>query len=466
MLKYPLAFFFMTLSLTLSFCVETAFAQNAADENDPKWECYAPAPGHPTDAERVAFVDKASKIAVDLEKSYGVPAPAITAMAAVESGYGWTRIAVFANNFFGWKGEEGAGSAYHLKCQPLDTDPNAFYVKFNSLEASMSAVAERLAKGRNYQKDTARYQADLKEGIDPALAARLWIDAIAPRYNGKPWLYRSTLKRVMNDPISPADFINPKLNLYRLAPPPVKGENRYAHIVDSIAYKTVIKLAKRDLAPGARTMDNCIDGGGSIQKDYPEYEGYPVKRCIYQITSPNVLKGLVYTLHPTAEQVAAWTAFACIRADASDQSACATRLFRTGSSETEGLYESNNAQFPVSGNVIEIGSAGGCTKATVNNNIFFRHGVTVKLKALPSVCSTQAFSISDQEQYSKSAVERYRFVARVSALKLQEYSDFTGKSPTGDEWARINQLSYLTGLDDGVNALLNIQAERLFGSKR
>lgn len=59
----------MTLSLTLSFCVETAFAQNAADENDPKWECYAPAPGHPTDAERVAFVDKASKIAVDLEKA-------------------------------------------------------------------------------------------------------------------------------------------------------------------------------------------------------------------------------------------------------------------------------------------------------------------------------------------------------------------------------------------------------------
>jgi len=455
---------FAAIGLALAAFVSSASAQTGPSENDPNWGCYDPAPGHPTAAERAAFITQTSTIAGSLEQRYGVPAAALAAMAAQESGYGWTRIARFANNYFGWKAKEGAPDAYHLKCQPTDTDPNAFYVRYQSLDDSMAAVAKNLGTSPNYKKDAARYQADLKAGVDPAIAARVWIDGIAPRYNGKPWEYRVSLRRMMNDPLAPSDTLNPATTLYKLAPQPAAEKVRYADISNSIAYKTVIELAGHDLDPGARTMDHCIDGSGSVQKDYPEYLGYPVKRCIYQMPDHNRLKGLVYTLHPSKEQVATWVAYACLRVKASDQAACAKRLFRTGGSVVEGLFENNNAQYPVAGNVIEIGSAGGCTAATQNNNIFFKHGITVKLVELPTVCSTEQISIDQQDHLAKSKVETYKMVARVSALRRDQYTAVTGKSPTDKEWARINQLSHLTAMDDGVNALLNIQAERLFGS--
>jgi hypothetical protein len=453
---------FAAVGLSLALFTSASSAQTNPVEDDPNWGCYDPAPGHPTASEQAAFIAKASRVAVSLEQEYGVPAAALAAMAAQESGYGWTRIARMANNYFGWKAKEGAPDAYRLRCQPTDSDPNAFYVKFQSIDDSMATVANNLRTSRNYEKVTARYQADLKAGVDPAVAARLWIDGIAPRYNGEPWKYRTSLRRMMNDPLSPSDVLNPGTTLYKLAPKPTAAKARYVGIAESIAYKTVLDLADSDLDPAARTMDKCVDGSGN-QVDFPEYIGYPVKRCIYELEKPNRLRGLVYTLNPSKEQVATWVAYACLRATASDQSACAKRLFRTGSNATEGLFENNNAQYPVAGNVIEIGYAGNCQAQNVNNNIFFAHGITVKLAELPTLCSKEQISIERQDHLAKSQVETYKMVARVSALRRDQFTAVTGQSPTDKEWARINQLSHLTAMDDGVNALLNIQAERLFG---
>jgi hypothetical protein len=451
--------------LIASLVLIAAHAQTNPPENDPAWGCYDPAPGHPTAPERAAFIERASAAAVKAEQDYGVPAAALAAMAAQESGYGWTRIALFANNYFGWKGTEGLASAYHLACQPTENDPNAYYVRYSSLEESMLAVAARLHDSPYYKFDTARYRADLNAGVDPALAAKLWIDAIAPNFNGDPARYRRSLRRMMNDPTTPSDNINPTTALYRFAPKP-QAPAKYADIASSKAYAEIIALAKHNMDPGVRYTDACIDGSGTIETNYPEYEGYPVKRCIYTLGD---LKGLVYTLHPSTAQVATWVAFACIRAGAPDQLKCARRLFWPSEPNVEGIFNSNNGQFPVAGNVIERGDEAGCDEPTTYYNIQFRHGVTVQLADEKKLCLEGARTIDQQESDRKAKIGRFRNVGRVSALTLAEYQTTLGKtistnSPEHLEWAQLNQLSHLTALDDGVNVMLNIQAERLFGT--
>ena len=67
------------------------------------WGCYDPKPGHPTAEEKAAFIAQVSELAVEAEQKHGVPAAALAAMAMEETGLGWTRITLEANNFFGWK---------------------------------------------------------------------------------------------------------------------------------------------------------------------------------------------------------------------------------------------------------------------------------------------------------------------------------------------------------------------------
>ena len=65
--------------------------------------CFTPLPGHPTSAEQRAFVDEISPLAVDAERTHGVPAAAIAAMAIQELGYGWTTLAQHTNDILAWK---------------------------------------------------------------------------------------------------------------------------------------------------------------------------------------------------------------------------------------------------------------------------------------------------------------------------------------------------------------------------
>lgn len=454
----------IVFTLASAFLVALAYAEGLPVELDPEWGCYDPAPGHPTGAERSAFIASASVVAVKAENTFGVPAVALAAMAALESGYGWTRTAVFAKNFFGWKSAEGSKAAYHLACQPIASDPNAYYVRYATLEQSMLAVAARLRDSPNYRADTARYQADLANGVEPSLAAKLWVDAIAPRYNGDPAKYRRSLRRMMNDPTGPSDAVNPSTSLYRLAPKRPLN-TKFSSLEESPAYLQVLAVAKNHLDPGVRYMDSCIDGSGAIDMAYGDYEGYPVKRCIYERGG---LKALAYTLNPTAAQTAAWVAFACIRANAPDQAACARRLFWPSEPGAEGIFNSNNAQFPVAGSVVERGDEAGCIKSSTYYHLEFRHGVTVQLAGESTVCLEGERSIEKQEIDRGATVARYRNVARISALTAAEYQQATGKvissgKPEHLEWARLNQLSHLTAFDDGVNSMLNVQAERLFG---
>jgi hypothetical protein len=92
------------------------------DPADPLWGCYDPEPGHPTAGERTAFFEKIGEPTRLAEQRYGVPAAGLAGMSMLESGYGFTRTAQFANNLFGWKAAQSDSASYVLTCQPA-SDP-------------------------------------------------------------------------------------------------------------------------------------------------------------------------------------------------------------------------------------------------------------------------------------------------------------------------------------------------------
>lgn len=148
--------------------------------NDPTWGCYDPQPGHPTASEQQSFLGAAAPAAQRAEAQFGVPAAAIAAMSAVESGFGFTRTALYARNYFGFKmPSSGAGGrgAYTLECQPAD-DVGNVYIVFASLDDSLGYVANRLATLSRYAPATQRYQADRAAGVDVVTAVNRWVEGI------------------------------------------------------------------------------------------------------------------------------------------------------------------------------------------------------------------------------------------------------------------------------------------------
>src|SRR5437899_702454 len=122
-------------------------SQVQPDVNDPRWGCYDAQPGHPSDSERQKFIEQNVQLAQGMQQSGGPPAAGLLAMAALESGFGFTRTALFANNLFGWKYTSAAAAegrtSWTLVCQPA-SDPGNQYVVFRDQRDSLSFVGNRL----------------------------------------------------------------------------------------------------------------------------------------------------------------------------------------------------------------------------------------------------------------------------------------------------------------------------------
>lgn len=185
------------------------------------WGCYDPQPGHPTSAEKSAYVSEIVAYAQEAEATYGVPAAAITAMAANEGGYGWTRVAINANNLFGWKwySSQSAGGRpyYTLSCQP-SWDPNNKYVAFSTRREGVLFVASKLAGLSWYQPVTRRYQDDIAAGVDTITAVNRWVAGIQQGgYNPYPE-YVTTTRKYLNNYMSPSLTYSATYNLYQYSP--------------------------------------------------------------------------------------------------------------------------------------------------------------------------------------------------------------------------------------------------------
>lgn len=207
LLTVPITFTIATSSCAGEESVDEPSAMTSAaqtDPNDPSWDCYAPEPGHPSPAEKQQFFTRNAPAAQEAERTYGVPAAAILAMAAQEGGYGFTRIAKYANNTFGYKftstSSAGGRGSYTLTCQP-DWDVGNRYIAFSSLRDAILFISYKLANRAdyaNYKAATDRYRSRRAVGGDIATAVNEWIDGIADAgYNYDPPAYKRTLKALL-----------------------------------------------------------------------------------------------------------------------------------------------------------------------------------------------------------------------------------------------------------------------------
>jgi len=329
------------------------------------WECYAPEPGHPTAAEKRAFVEEISPLAQSAEKNHGVPAAALAAMSIVESGYGWTRTAQAANNLFGWKyvsaTSAGGRGAWSLDCQPPD-DPNNKYVQFSDREDAFDFVGARLSRSSYYREDTARYR-DRGDAVDIVTAVNDWVRGISDPYNWKPELYAKTLQRFMNNPFQPSDTLSPE-NLYRLS-----GE------VAVLPQATVIPTANEHTADQLGMIKGIVDAkhkkGYMAQScesvSWPNWEDFPTQICTYRVKQGSDPIRVIL-LDPDSERLARWIKHACEVVQTNDVSFCAKKLLNR-------ILGQSSGHFPVAGIVMEdILPADG-----VAEQYAFRDGVTVRV---------------------------------------------------------------------------------------
>jgi uncharacterized FlgJ-related protein len=199
-----------------SFASFIAFAHGA---DAATWGCYQTKPGHPTAAERETFVREVSALAVQAEKAHGVPASALAAIAIAESGYGWTRLGLDANNLFAWRfvpADAAGRKSYVPQCEGRRLGRVRFMV-FESRAEAFDFVAARLARLKAYRKHTEAYKAARRRGDGGEAAAKAWLSGIAVRYSGRPDEFARKIIRIMNNPVDPADAVSPHANLYRLS---------------------------------------------------------------------------------------------------------------------------------------------------------------------------------------------------------------------------------------------------------
>lgn len=212
---------FIASALLLGSCIIGDFGEDEDSLAAETWGPYDPKPGHPTVSERDSYAVEIGKYAAEAEEIYGTPAAALTAMACNESGFGWTKIALYANNLFGWKwySAETAGGRpkWTLVDQPA-WDPGKDYVKFADRRDAVHFVASKLASNARYKPHTDRYISDIANGVDVKTAVDRWIRGIAFAGYNPYEHYPTTTIKFMNNYRSPSATFSSSFNLYHLSP--------------------------------------------------------------------------------------------------------------------------------------------------------------------------------------------------------------------------------------------------------
>jgi hypothetical protein len=186
-----------------------------------QWDCYAPQPGHPTSAEKTTYIEEIKVYAQEAEARWGTPAAALLAMAANESGYGFTRIGLYANNLYGWKwtNSEAAGgrAPYVLACQP-SWDPNNKYVTFKDRRDAVHFIGMKLATLSRYKPVTERYVSDIRGGVAVTTAINRWVQGIQTAGYNPYASYVTKTVSYLNNYLTPSSTYSSTYNLYKYSP--------------------------------------------------------------------------------------------------------------------------------------------------------------------------------------------------------------------------------------------------------
>lgn len=351
---------------------------------EAEWGCYDPKPGHPTQEERRAFVARLRPVATEVEAQYGTPRAGILAMSVQESGYGFTRTAINANNLFGWKYGNAAHQAglpsWTLGCQPA-SDPGKNYAVFPKFEDSMRFVARQLAQQERYAADTAAARKAKEAGEPEEARTENWLRAIQRAgYNPNPHYPDDVLKSGKE-----ADVFSSWPNVATIAgnaPAPSSGVASKPLTAD---VEKVLGWMRRDNA--GRYMITGADCKSEPSSNWAGYEALPagsLQRCLYTVTScANLAKAHLATceahrqyvgpksatvilLEPGLERYATWIASACAEAEGNKEG-CLNAVYEDG-------VGAGNWQIPVAGIVYEDLESNNY----VQFGYAFRDGLTVR----------------------------------------------------------------------------------------
>lgn len=405
----------------LLFCCSSITAASASD-----WGCYDPKPGHPTATERMTFIHDVSQLAVTAEKKYGVPASALAAMTMVESGYGWTRTALEAHNFFGWKftssKADGQRGSYILDCQPPE-DVNNHYVVFSSAADAVDFVAAKLATLPAYEGDTKAYKLARNRGDATADAVKAWLAGIADPYNWKPAKYVEDVTRIMNDPISPSDTVSPVHNLYALSEGVTSAiGGQAASQKEVVSPPLAVAADPLEVAKAKAYYAKHLEKRECDPPDtnFPRWEGFPVQNCVYKGVGITVH---TYMLNPSAEQLARWTVTACRDAGAASLEKCVSYMEKMIINESSGV-------FPIDGYIPEPGLSVGASDSDPRCPLF-RDGVTIATESWDTDRPIGQ-ECGPANERKKPALRAKKY-ARVASTSRQDYLDAGGTKEVGKD---------------------------------
>ncbi len=419
------------------------------------WPCQGAQPGHPTLAERRAFVTRVSALAIAAERKHGVPASAIAAMAIVESRYGWTRVGRDAHNLLGWKyiaAQAGGRPAYVLACQPYG-DGSKQYTVFGSEAESIDFVAEKLASRPAYSSQTQAYQAARERGAPLAGAVHAWLAGVAEPFKRKPQPYLAAVRKAMLEHhlLALSQSVGPAQAAVGVAAPavamdPHAGAGNRAGTRDEL-----VALATAYYAARLATR----------QCDLPEinllhWEGFPVQSCAYAVGGVAVR---TYMLNPSAEQLARWTVTACLDARAAAPRDCIGYLARQ-------IMNVSGGVFAVAGflpSAIEAGNGRGTVYCTL-----YRNGVAISTDTWKDARRPNGATCGPLDEIERPA--RFaRAAAQLAATTRQEYRHAGGSEAVGSDsdgnlrWLDVVRQQYQQAWGNDRNALLSAKARAAKG---
>jgi hypothetical protein len=456
--------FSAVITLAMGLMVGSVVARAALpDPNDPHWECYSALPGHPTNAEKSAFVQSTAPPAQAAERGGGPPAAGLLAMSALESGFGFTRTALFASNLFGWKFTGPAAAegrkAWVLTCQPA-SDPNNNYIVFHDAADSVAFVAGRLTKLARYAAITQKYHTDRAAGMAIDDAVGSWVTRIAAAGYNPLKGYPAQVLSIANNFMHPETTVSEEYSLYRFsmtdatdptAPPAVAHAAEAAAPIDSAAAHAAEAILHQKLLSSRYMLQHCDP---QPITDWPDYSGRAVTRCQYSVTSNGkTLSALVYLLNPSEANIVTRIAGACNVVGFASNPGCGRRLANL-------IIGQNGGQFPVAGFVIERKQdAGGQGPDPVY--LEFRDGNTIT--------STDHLNFSDRqlktdamEHAARAPIAETRRIARIANATRDDYYRAGGKEPVGtspaddhqNHWPAVIRANELRAQDTGNDDLL------------
>lgn len=458
--------FLLVIALTFSAPCAAAEPNWPPPADARGWGCYDAAPGHPTPAEKHAFVGEIAAPAQAVERSGGAPAAGVMAMAALESGFGYTRTAIFANNLFGWKFSStkvaGSRGSWTLTCQP-SRDPGNRYISFIGKGDSVAFVAGRLSKLRRYEPVTRQYHDDRAKGVAVDVAVERWVKGIAAAGYNPYATYPGKVMAIVRNFERPGSPSIPVYSLLTYSDAAGVAAQAAPATAPTLVHAPAGAMSVPSAAAGAASayLDGHLQKSRYLARNcgdpittWENYAGRQVRRCTYSVTSAGkTLSAIVYLLNPDEANIVARIGDACAAIGLASHASCGFGLAKL-------IVGQNGGQFPVAGFVIERKQdAGGVGPDPVY--LEFRDGVTVRTAGGLNFTDRQ---LSDEvmEHAARATVVKAMIYARIANADRAAYHSaggkiYVGTGPASDKaakWPAVIRANELAAQDSGHDALL------------